>query len=119
MNVRHNERIARRRNVPRDAFTQLNAQIGDVLGVDACVQGVVEFTRLFVEHEQRPLFRAEVLFHLAQDGAQQRLKFEVRGKRSRNLVKDAQVVELSVVHRLGVAPICHVPSYLAGKTVLC
>ena len=52
----------------------------------------MQVTGLFVDHEQRPALRPEVLFHLAENGPEKRFQLQVGGERLRDLVKQLQLV---------------------------
>ena len=79
------------------AFANFHAEIAKSVLLVTRSDGVVEFLTGLVEHQQRPHVSLDEAFHLLENCAQNRVEVEARGERSRQLMKDQQVVERNAV----------------------
>jgi hypothetical protein len=86
-----------------DAFAHGYMQSLEALGVLADGDGVAEVLGLLVDHEHGPALWAEELGHFIHDNEQDIFEFEGLGEGARDLVKDAEMVQLAAIDDLELA----------------
>ena len=93
-NIGNDLNLAVLRDPARDAFAHLEAQVLDRLRSFPDGDGEIEFVALLVHHEQGPGVRAEELSHLLHDRLQDRVELQRRRQRFRDVVEDAELLQL-------------------------
>ena len=83
-------------NPSRQTLTGLQSECVYVLALFADGDGVIEFLRLFIQHDQRPCVRLEVGSDFLQDGLQNVVEVERGGQSFRDIMKDLQFVGMSI-----------------------
>jgi hypothetical protein len=86
-----------------DSLSHGHMQALEALGVLADGDGVVEMLGLLVDHEHGPSLWAEELGHFLHDDEQDIFELEGLGEGARDLVKDAEMVQLAAIDDLELA----------------
>ncbi len=86
-----------------DSLAHGHMQALEALGVLADGDGVVEMLGLLVDHEHGPALWAEELGHFIHDDEQDIFELEGLGEGARDLVKDAEMVQLAAIDDLELA----------------
>ena len=105
--IRHDERVAGLGDPAGDAFAELDAELVELVGIEAGGEGVVEVVGFLIDEHERPALGSEELGHLVHDGVEQRFELERGGESPRHIVEDPEVFHLAHVDDFGLSVVSH------------